>query len=384
MHARRSLLIALLALSLSACASLLPPRETGELVFWRVARADGAGGSVHLLGSLHLGREDFPFDPAITAALAGDDQLVLEVAPDELSSAALQALIRERGRLPAGRSLADELSPDTLAALEKRLAELGWPEEPWLRVKPWVVSLALAGDALSDSGFAPEHGVERSLSQSPALGGKPVRGIETAREQIERLDALPPATQELLLRDLLRERHGALFRRTAPGGLAARRPAHHRARHLQAAARRRSSCVLRGDLLVAKPQHGRAHRRLGGWRRRLVRRGRRGPRRREPGRPRAAPREGLPRRAHPEDPTREGVSVQDIHPSVWIAPGAQIYGRVAIGEGSSVWPNVVIRCECEHVRIGRNTNIQDFTMIHVGYRDPTVIGDLCLDHAPRA
>jgi len=207
-HARRSLPLALLALSLSACASLLPPRETGELVFWRVARADGAGGSVHLLGSLHLGREDFPFDPAITTALAGDEQLVLEVAPDELTPAAMQPLIRERGRLPAGRSLADELSPDTLAALEKRLAELGWPEEPWLHVKPWVVSLALAGDALSDSGFAPEHGVERSLSQSPAAGGKPVRGIETAREQIERLDALPPATQELLLRDLLRERHG--------------------------------------------------------------------------------------------------------------------------------------------------------------------------------
>ena len=69
--------------------------------------------------------------------------------------------------------------------------------------------------------------------------------------------------------------------------------------------------------------------------------------------------------------------MQDIHPSVWIAPGAQIYGRVAIGEGSSVWPNVVIRCECEHVRIGRNTNIQDFTMIHVDPGDPTVIGDLC-------
>jgi carbonic anhydrase/acetyltransferase-like protein (isoleucine patch superfamily) len=71
------------------------------------------------------------------------------------------------------------------------------------------------------------------------------------------------------------------------------------------------------------------------------------------------------------------VTLQSIHPSVFIAPGVQVYGRVAVGEGSSLWPNVVIRAECQHVAIGRNTNIQDFTMIHVGYEAPTVIGDLC-------
>jgi carbonic anhydrase/acetyltransferase-like protein (isoleucine patch superfamily) len=69
--------------------------------------------------------------------------------------------------------------------------------------------------------------------------------------------------------------------------------------------------------------------------------------------------------------------MQSIHPSVFIAPGVQIYGRVAIGEGSSLWPNSVIRAECQHVSIGRSTNIQDFTMIHVGYDDATVIGDFC-------
>lgn len=69
--------------------------------------------------------------------------------------------------------------------------------------------------------------------------------------------------------------------------------------------------------------------------------------------------------------------MQSIHPSVWLAPGVQVYGEVAIGEGSSLWPNVVIRAECQRVSIGRNSNIQDFTMIHVGYDDATVIGDLC-------
>ncbi|MFI5321583.1 MAG: gamma carbonic anhydrase family protein [Myxococcota bacterium] len=69
------------------------------------------------------------------------------------------------------------------------------------------------------------------------------------------------------------------------------------------------------------------------------------------------------------------MSLQSIHTSVFVAPGVQLYGKVAIGEDSSLWPNVVIRAECQHVQIGRNSNIQDFTMIHVGYDDATVIGD---------
>ncbi len=69
--------------------------------------------------------------------------------------------------------------------------------------------------------------------------------------------------------------------------------------------------------------------------------------------------------------------MQEIDPSVWVAPGVQVYGKVSIGEGSSLWPNSVIRCECCEVRIGRMSNIQDFVMVHVGYEHPSIIGDFC-------
>jgi len=69
--------------------------------------------------------------------------------------------------------------------------------------------------------------------------------------------------------------------------------------------------------------------------------------------------------------------MQDIHPSVWLAPGAQLYGRVHIGEGSSVWPQAVMRAECHAIRIGRMTNVQDFVMIHVAYGRGTTVGDFC-------
>ena len=78
---------------------------------------------------------------------------------------------------------------------------------------------------------------------------------------------------------------------------------------------------------------------------------------------------------------REGAApyqqMQSIHDSVWIAPSAQLYGKISIGEGSSVWHNAVMRAECEEIRIGRYANVQDFVMIHIGYGDPTTVGDFC-------
>jgi carbonic anhydrase/acetyltransferase-like protein (isoleucine patch superfamily) len=69
--------------------------------------------------------------------------------------------------------------------------------------------------------------------------------------------------------------------------------------------------------------------------------------------------------------------VQDVHPSVVIHPSAQLYGRISIGEGSSVWPNVVMRSEMREIVIGRMTNVQDFVMVHVAEPTATIVGDFC-------
>ena len=64
-----------------------------------------------------------------------------------------------------------------------------------------------------------------------------------------------------------------------------------------------------------------------------------------------------------------------LHPSVLVME-ATILGDVEIGEGSSVWPGVVIRGDVCHVRIGDRTNIQDGAMIHVTTDvHPTILGD---------
>jgi carbonic anhydrase/acetyltransferase-like protein (isoleucine patch superfamily) len=65
-----------------------------------------------------------------------------------------------------------------------------------------------------------------------------------------------------------------------------------------------------------------------------------------------------------------------VDPSAYVDTSAQVIGDVEIGAESSVWMNVVIRGDVNRIRIGRRSNIQDLTMVHV-MRDthPTTIGD---------
>lgn len=65
-----------------------------------------------------------------------------------------------------------------------------------------------------------------------------------------------------------------------------------------------------------------------------------------------------------------------IAPSAYIDPSAQLIGDVVVGERSSVWLNVSIRGDVNHIRIGDETSIQDNTVLHVDHMIyPCIIGN---------
>jgi carbonic anhydrase/acetyltransferase-like protein (isoleucine patch superfamily) len=72
-----------------------------------------------------------------------------------------------------------------------------------------------------------------------------------------------------------------------------------------------------------------------------------------------------------------------VHPTAYIDDSAQVIGDVDIGEDSSVWMAVVIRGDVNRIRIGRRSNVQDGTIVHV-MRDThaTLVGDnVTIGHA---
>jgi carbonic anhydrase/acetyltransferase-like protein (isoleucine patch superfamily) len=52
----------------------------------------------------------------------------------------------------------------------------------------------------------------------------------------------------------------------------------------------------------------------------------------------------------------------------YLAPTATLVGDVVLGENCSVWFNAVLRGDVMPIRIGRETNIQDGTIIHGTYK----------------
>jgi len=72
-----------------------------------------------------------------------------------------------------------------------------------------------------------------------------------------------------------------------------------------------------------------------------------------------------------------------VHSSAYVDDSAQVIGDVEIGDESSIWMCVVVRGDFHRVRIGRRSNVQDGSVVHV-MKDthPTTIGDnVTIGHA---
>ncbi|CDQ21388.1 Carbonic anhydrase or acetyltransferase, isoleucine patch superfamily [Halobacillus karajensis] len=65
--------------------------------------------------------------------------------------------------------------------------------------------------------------------------------------------------------------------------------------------------------------------------------------------------------------------VPQIHPNAFVAEDAVITGDVNIRENASIWFKTVIRGDVAPVHIGKDTNIQDFSLLHQSPDQPLII-----------
>lgn len=69
----------------------------------------------------------------------------------------------------------------------------------------------------------------------------------------------------------------------------------------------------------------------------------------------------------------DGVS-PEIDPSAWVAPDANVIGRVVMEADSSVWFGVTIRADNEPIIIGAGTNVQEHSVFHTDPGCPLTLG----------
>lgn len=71
-------------------------------------------------------------------------------------------------------------------------------------------------------------------------------------------------------------------------------------------------------------------------------------------------------------------SFKGINPAlgegVFIAPSADIIGKVILGKNVNIWYQCVARGDVNSITVGENTNVQDLSMLHVTKDFPLIIG----------
>ncbi len=74
-------------------------------------------------------------------------------------------------------------------------------------------------------------------------------------------------------------------------------------------------------------------------------------------------------------------TLYDIAPEIatdtWIAPDANVIGRVVVETGASVWFGCTLRGDNEEIRIGAGSNVQENCVLHTDMGYPLSIGADC-------
>ncbi len=64
-----------------------------------------------------------------------------------------------------------------------------------------------------------------------------------------------------------------------------------------------------------------------------------------------------------------------IHPSAFVAPGADVIGQVRLAKDAGGWFGCGLRGDVNRIEIGAATNIQDGSILHVDHNAPCLIAD---------
>ncbi|MGJ8617034.1 MAG: gamma carbonic anhydrase family protein [Sulfitobacter sp.] len=72
-----------------------------------------------------------------------------------------------------------------------------------------------------------------------------------------------------------------------------------------------------------------------------------------------------------------GEVTPSVDPDAWIAPDANVIGKVVLEAGSSVWFGSTLRGDNEVIHIGNGSNVQENCVFHTDIGFPLTVGENC-------
>lgn len=154
----------------------------------------GPHATVYLFGTVHaLDKEHSWRSAKIDAAIQKSQTLWLEI-PNPDDSASIQPLMLQLG-FDMAHPLSSKLTPEQMEKLRKAAAVIPGGEALLEPMRPWLAGMMLSLAPVLQAGYQPESAVEFQLKPEFTNASKPVKGFETAEQQIRFFADLPDKEQ---------------------------------------------------------------------------------------------------------------------------------------------------------------------------------------------
>jgi uncharacterized protein len=169
---------------------------------WQVK---GVHGTIYLFGTVHIMRPEVHWQTAkVKDAFKSSDTLYLEIADiDEDSVKAMAPMLMQMG-MDLEHPLSTKISPEDVELLDAAVKKMGAPGESAIEpMKPWFVYLTLSVVPIMQAGYDPNSGIDQVLAKEAKAQSKPVKGFETAEQQMHFLADFPVDQQVIMLHEEL-------------------------------------------------------------------------------------------------------------------------------------------------------------------------------------
>ncbi len=180
---------------------LLAAPVQAKHILWQV---NSDGHTLYLLGSLHVLKKDtYPLPAVMEEIYNASNTVVFETDMDQMDTPAMQKKIITYGRLPAGQTLQQQLSPQTWDMLQQKLAELNISETNVVMMRPWLCALSLTVSDMERQGFLVEFGLDKYFYSKAKKDQKKIIPLESVNYQLSLFYSQSRKEQEEFLRQTL-------------------------------------------------------------------------------------------------------------------------------------------------------------------------------------
>ena len=181
---------------------LVPFHTFAETSVWKVSNGDSElfiGGTIHVLSAT-----DYPLPVEFEQAYKQSQTIVFETDLAAMAQPEAQQQLLQRVMYKNGKTLKDDLSPQTYQALVDYTASAGLMIESLNQFKPPMVMIALVMAELHRLGMA-NTGVDNYFNQKALADGKALGELESVQEQFAIIENMGKGHEDKLILNTIEE-----------------------------------------------------------------------------------------------------------------------------------------------------------------------------------